>query len=163
MIRSIVAMTMTALVTTALTSCAGTSSIPGTNLLDLINQRRIAAGCQPVLGDSRLRAAAERFVVDMRDNNAHLQSGTDGHTGSDGSRPEQRMAQAGFSPLTLSGEINYFSTAPSTSNATANVDWWMNSRLHKAIIQDCRFTHAGVGLVYPGGTKWYSVVDFGRH
>jgi uncharacterized protein YkwD len=39
----------------------------------------------------------------------------------------------------------------------------MNSPAHKAIIEDCSFTHAGVGLVYPGGTQWFSVIDFGTH
>jgi hypothetical protein len=34
---------------------------------------------------------------------------------------------------------------------------------HKAIIEDCGYTHAGVGLVYPGGTEWYSTVDFAAH
>jgi uncharacterized protein YkwD len=39
----------------------------------------------------------------------------------------------------------------------------MNSAPHRAIIETCAFTHAGVGLVYPGGTSWYAVVDFGAH
>jgi uncharacterized protein YkwD len=39
----------------------------------------------------------------------------------------------------------------------------MNSPGHKAILLDCQYTHAGVGVLYPGGAKWYAVTDFGRH
>ncbi|WP_317921561.1 CAP domain-containing protein [Cupriavidus sp. TA19] len=145
-----------------LVSCAtGTSSVPGKNLLDLINEKRTAAGCPAVLGSSELRSAADRHAVDMRDKKAHLQPNTDGHTGSDGSRPGQRIASAGFAPLSRYGEILYFSE--STSSEAATVNWWMNSPAHKAIMLDCQFTHAGVGLLYPGGTKWYAVVDFGKY
>lgn len=143
-------------------SCGpGASNVPGSNLLDRINEKRVAEGCPKVAGDSRLRAAADRYAVDMRDNNAHEQPGTDGHTGSDGSSPGQRIADAGFTPLTRHGEVIYWSAQPSSEAAT--LDWWMNSPRHKAIILDCQFTHAGVGLLYPGGTKWYAVVDFAKH
>jgi uncharacterized protein YkwD len=39
----------------------------------------------------------------------------------------------------------------------------MNSPSHKNIMLDCNYTHAVVGLLSPGGTKWYAVVGFGRH
>ncbi|GAA3537738.1 CAP domain-containing protein [Zobellella aerophila] len=153
---------VTAGILASVVSCAGgTSSVPGTNILDLINQRRAAAGCAAVTGSNTLRVAADRHAVDMRDNGAHLQAGTDGHTGSDGSRPEQRIIAAGFTPLSGHGEILYWSESPSSEAETVN--WWMNSPTHKAIMLDCQYTHAGVGLLYPNGTKWYTVVDFGRH
>lgn len=146
----------------SLISCApGTSSVPGQEILRLINEKRAAAGCPAVAGHDQLRAAGDRHAVDMRDKSAHLQAGTDGHTGSDGSRPLQRINDAGFAPLSRHGEVLYWSTSPASETAT--VDWWMNSPPHKAILLDCQFTHAGVGLLYPGGTKWYAVVDFGKH
>lgn len=166
--RTVSATIMTAVILTALGCATGTGSVPGQDILDLINQRRAVAGCPAVIGDDKLRAAGDREAIDMRDHNSHLQPGTDGHTGSDGSRPEQRMTAAGFSPLSHSGEIIYWATSDSTqspnpASAEASVNWWMNSPTHKAIMLDCSFTHAGVGLLYPGGTKWYAVVDFGRH
>lgn len=165
--RTIAKVIFGAVLVTSLTSCAtGTSNIPGTNLLSLINQQRAEAGCDPVAGDNRLRSAAERFVIDMRDNGAHLKG--DGHTGSDGSTPLQRIVQAGFQPASRTGEIVYWrdnlsALPPSTTPEQESVNWWMKSETHRAIMLDCRFTHAGVGVVYPGGNKWYAVVDFGRH
>ena len=57
----------------------------------------------------------------------------------------------------------YFALGPPGNSVQANVDWWMNSPPHRALIEDCGFTHAGVGLLYPGGTQWFSVIDFGAH
>jgi len=151
-----------AMLLTSVGCAGGTSNLPATRLLELINQKRSEAGCQSVSGNDTLRVAAEQHVVDMRDHNAHLQIGTDGHTGTDGSRPEQRIVAAGYTPISRSGEILYYSTDPAANEAT-NVAWWMNSPPHRAVMLNCDFTDAGVGLVYPGGTRWYSVVDFGRH
>ena len=82
-------------------------------------------GFEPPAGwADHLRSAADRHAIDMRDNNAHLQPGTDGHTGSDGSRPDKRIKDAGFAPLSKYGEIIYWSNSASTPEAT--VDWWMN-------------------------------------
>jgi uncharacterized protein YkwD len=149
------------LVTCANTCAPGTSSVPAQKLLELINQKRTAAGCSPVTGDDKLRAAAERHVVDMRDHPAVRVDPN--HIGSDGSTIGSRIADAGFMPVSHYGEIMYFALGPPGNNEQANIDWWMGSDPHRRIIQDCTFTHAGVGLVYPGGTQWFSTVDFGRH
>jgi uncharacterized protein YkwD len=141
-----------------LVACAtGTTNVPATKLLDLINQKRAEAGCPPVAGNDKLRVAAERHVLDMLNNKAHLQTGTDGHTGTDGSRPQNRIADAGYA-ASATGEIIYWSDVP--SDEVKNVDWWMNSPDHKKIMLNCSYKNAGVGLLYPGGTKWYSVVVF---
>ncbi len=135
-----------------LAACAtGTSNVPATKLLNLINQKRAEAGCDPVTGNDKLRVAAERHVVDMRDNNVK------GHTGSDGSLPAQRIAQAGYA-ASATGEIMYWSNGP--SDEVKNVDAWMNSADHKRIMLNCDYKDAGVGVLYPGGTNWYSVVVF---
>lgn len=140
-------------------ACPGTSSVPGQDILDLINGKRSAAGCGPVTGDDRLRAAADRHAMDMRDNPA-IRSDPH-HLGSDGSTPSQRIADAGYAPVSRTGEIMYWASGPPGNTPQASVDWWMNSPTHKAIIETCEFTHAGVGLVYPGGNEWYTTVDFG--
>jgi uncharacterized protein YkwD len=143
--------------------CDGTGSLPAQDLLDQINQKRAEGGCPAVAGNDQLRVAAEREAVDMRDNSAHLQPGTDGHTGSDGSRPEQRIAAAGFAPASRTGEIIYSATGPPGNTVAATIDAWMRSDLHRGIILTCGFTHAGVGLLYPGGVSWFAVVDFAAH
>lgn len=160
--RAPLALAVIAALLTSANACGpGTSSLPGQKLQDLINARRAAAGCPPVAGDDKLRAAAERHVVDMRD---HVAVRTDpNHLGSDGSTIGQRIADAGYSPVSRTGEIMYFALGPPGNTEQANIDWWMNSPGHRALIEDCSFTHAGVGLIYPGGTQWFSTVDFGAH
>ncbi|WP_193315191.1 CAP domain-containing protein [Nostocoides sp. F2B08] len=127
----------------------------------MINDKRAAAGCDPVAGEDRLRAAADRHAVDMRDNPAVRSDPS--HLGSDGSTPSQRIADAGYAPVSRIGEIMYWASGPPGNTPSATVDWWMNSPRHREIIETCAFTHAGVGLVYPGGTEWYTTVDFGAH
>ena len=156
---AVAAITATVLVTAS--ACPGTSSVPGQDILDLINGKRAEAGCEPVTGDDRLRAAADRHAVDMRDSPA-VRSDPN-HLGSDGSTPSQRIADAGYAPVSRTGEIMYWASGPPENTPQATVDWWMNSPRHKEIIETCAFTHAGVGLVYPGGTEWYTTVDFGAH
>jgi uncharacterized protein YkwD len=154
--RTLAAMAVAAAVLVSVVSCrSGTSSVPGQDILDLINEKRLSAGCPVVKGDNQLRAAADRHAIDMRDN------GVTGHTGSDSSTEKQRITDAGFTPLSKFGEVMYLS--PSASSAAATVDWWMNSPGHKAILLDCQYTHAGVAVLYPGGAKWYAVTDFGTH
>jgi uncharacterized protein YkwD len=140
----------------------GTSSVPAQDLLDQINNRRAAVNCPPVTGNDQLRSAAEREAVDMRDHNSMLQAGTDGHTGSDGSRPDGRIRDSGYAPISRTGEIIYWKTT-GASSVQENIDAWMNSPPHRAIIQNCELRDAGVGLLYPNGVKWYSVVDFATH
>ena len=153
--RTLAAMAVGFALLTAFGACgSGASNVPAQEMLDLINQKRLAASCPAVKGDSQLRVAAERHAVDMRD------KGVTGHIGSDGSTPVQRIKDAGFSPLSLSGENVYFATP--TSSVAATVDWWMNSPGHKANILNCQFTHLGVGLLYPTG-KWFAVTVFATH
>jgi uncharacterized protein YkwD len=119
----------------------------------LINEHRANAGCPAVTADERLAAAARRHATDMRDR------GVRDHPGSDGSTPQQRIADAGFTPAAATGEIIYWSE-PSGSPGAA-VAAWMNSPAHRDVIRTCRFTHAGAGVV--SGPGFAAVVDFGAH
>jgi uncharacterized protein YkwD len=157
------------LVTSAmLAACPGTSNVPAKNLLTLINEKRAAAGCAAVVGNDKLRVAAERHAVDIRDHPAHFgPPGTktppnDIHKGTDGSNGGKRIVDAGYNPK-LWGEIIYTSGGPPSNNEQATIDWWMNSPDHKANIENCGFKEAGVGLLYPGGVQWIAVVVFGTH
>lgn len=159
--RTTTAVLVAAVVLATAGSCPGTSSVPGQDILDLINAKRSAAGCPAVSGDDQLGVAADRHTVDMRDNPAVRSDPK--HLGSDGSTPEQRIADAGYTPTSRTGEIMYWASGPPGNTAQASIDWWMNSPPHRALIETCEFTHAGVGLVYPGGVEWYTTVDFGAH
>jgi uncharacterized protein YkwD len=133
----------------------GSASLEESNMLSLVNQKRAAVGCPALVRDEKLAGAAMRQAIDMRDHN--LQQ----HTGTDGSTPQTRIAEAGFSPASKTGEIMYWSDA--ASDYKGAVAWWLQSPPHKAIIEDCGFTHVGFGVLYPGGTKYYATGDFGAH
>ncbi len=144
----------------------GTGSLPAGNLLDRINEKRVAAGCAPVTGNDQLRVAAEGHAVDIRDHPGHFGApGTspplnDIHTGTDGSNIGARINAAGYSPKSLWGEIVYTASGPPHNTEQATIDWWMKSPPHRANIENCGFKDAGVGLLYPNGVEWIAVVDF---
>jgi uncharacterized protein YkwD len=108
--------------------------------------------CGPMGDDPRLTAAAQRHANDM------LQNGLNGHIGSDGSSPNSRITDAGYTGAGYTGEIVYWGTG---SNATPSValDLWMDSPAHRAIILDCAFTAAGFATAWDGN-KLTAVGDF---
>ena len=113
-----------------------------------INQLR---PCPPVRSDAHLAAAAQRHANDM------LAHGVSGHTGSDGSSPQARMAATG-APAGASGEIAFWGTGPLGTTAAA-LDMWMKSPSHRAIIVDCTYTAAGFAIA-SDGFKTTIVGDF---
>ncbi|MFJ9371631.1 CAP domain-containing protein [Nocardia sp. NPDC101769] len=146
-----------------LTACPG-----GGDLLDKINEKRVAHGCRNVSGDDQLRAAADRQAVDIRDHPDHF--GTPGtspladiHTGTDGTNGGTRITAAGYSPLSAWGEIIYWAPGPPGNTEQATIDWWMDSPPHRAQIENCNFTNVGIGLLYPDGNQWIAVADFAAH
>lgn len=108
--------------------------------------------CPAVRNDPRLTAAAQRHADDM------LKNGVDGHLGSDGSSPRDRIAAAGYTRYT--GEIVYWGTG-SLATAQAALDSWMQSPPHRAIILDCAFTAGGFATA-SDGNKLTAVGDFAR-
>jgi len=114
------------------------------------------AAKQPLAMNDALLTAADGHSQSMIDNNYFE------HTDpTNGSTPQSRIADAGYSPTSATGEILYWSDG--ASDYKAAVAWWMASPTHKAIIEDCRYTNIGVGVLYPGGSKYYAVADFGAH
>jgi uncharacterized protein YkwD len=114
-----------------------------------VNQQR---QCGHVGIDPRLTAAAQRHANDM------LVNGVDGHTGSDSSSPQARIADAGFAPIARSGEIVFWGTGSFATPAAA-LDLWMKSPGHRAIILDCAFTAGGFATA-SDGNKMIAVGDF---
>jgi uncharacterized protein YkwD len=87
-----------------------------------------------------------------------LINGVNGHTGSDGSSPQARDADAGYPQIGGSGEIVYWGTGALATPAAA-LDLWMQSPRHRAIIEDCAFTAAGFATA-SDGNKMTVVGDF---
>jgi uncharacterized protein YkwD len=126
-----------------------------------VNQERLTApasgglsttACAPIGVDPRLTAAAQRHANDM------LTSGVGGHTGSDGSSPESRIGDAGYTQIGRSSEIVYWGTGALATPAAA-LDLWMKSPGHRAAILNCAFTAGGFATA-SDGNKMTAVVDF---
>ena len=86
-----------------------------------------------------------------------LAHGVSGHTGSDGSSPQARMAASG-APIGASGEVAFWGIGALATPAAA-IDMWMNSPSHRAIIVDCTYTAAGFATA-SDGVKMTIVGDF---
>ncbi|OMC31566.1 secretion protein [Mycobacterium sp. GA-1841] len=106
----------------------------GTALQNRVGQLRQT--CQGIGGAPSLTSAAQRHADDM------LVTGVGGHTGSDGSSPQARIADAGYTSAGYTGEVVYWGTGSAASVAAA-LDAWMNSPPHRDIILNCSYTAAG--------------------
>jgi uncharacterized protein YkwD len=122
----------------------------GTAVYSGVNRLRQTCG---VIGDDpRLTAAAQRHADDM------LKNGVGGHIGSDGSSPQARIADAGYTRSGYTGEIVYWGTG-SAATPSAALDLWMGSPPHRAIILNCAFTAGGFATAWDGN-KMTAVGDF---
>jgi uncharacterized protein YkwD len=116
------------------------------DLIARTNTIRQEAGCDPVEVDARLRSVAQQHASDMA-RRGYLE-----HEDSDGESSDERIASTGYTSVT--GE----NLAHGYASAAEVVDVWMRSAEHRRNIEDCAFTHVGVGYV-PNGHYW--VQDFG--
>ena len=122
----------------------------GTAVYSGVNRLRQTCG---VIGDDPgLTVAAQRHANDM------LNNGVGVHIGSDGSSPQARIADAGYTRIDYTGEIVYRGTG-SASTPSAALDLWMESPAHRAIILNCTFTAGGFAIA-SDGNKMTAVGDF---
>jgi len=87
-----------------------------------------------------------------------LNNGVNGHIGSDGSSPQARITDAGYTGAGYTGEIVYWGTGSNASPSVA-LDLWMESPPHRAIILNCAYTAAGFATAWDGN-KMTVVGDF---
>jgi uncharacterized protein YkwD len=104
-------------------------------VLSLVNAERARLGRPALDFDVRLTAAARRHAADMRDG-CFL-----AHTGSDGSSPRQRMAEAGY-PDGMA-EVAAAGSWPFPPGMV--VDSWLDSPAHRAILTNTDARHLGMG------------------
>ncbi|HEY7035905.1 MAG TPA: CAP domain-containing protein [Thermomicrobiales bacterium] len=121
--------------------------------LTLINDYRAANGVGPLTLSPTLSAAAKAHSQDMATQNFL------GHTGSDGSTPQQRMTAAGYTGANFTGE-NVFAGDEKASGAFA---WWKNSPPHNANMLSPNFKAIGIGRAFAAGSQfgWYWTTTFG--
>lgn len=122
----------------------------GTAVYNGVNGLRLT--CPAISDDPHLTAAAQRHADDM------LTSGVNGHTGSDGSSPQARIADAGFTQTGRTSEIVYWGTG-SAATPGAALDSWMRSPPHRAVIMNCGLTAGGFATAQDGN-KMTAVGDF---
>jgi uncharacterized protein YkwD len=110
------------------------------------NALRKEAGCSLGKADERLRAVAQEHTSDLA-RHRYLE-----HEARDGTSSDERIGSAGYGNVTGENLANGYDSAAEVMNV------WMHSPGHRANIEDCAFTHIGVGYA-PSGRYW--VQDFG--
>lgn len=119
--------------------------------LAVINRTRARKGCRALSVSPALSRAAllHSRLMGQRGRLSHQLSGEAGLT--------TRVVRAGYTRPTRLGET--IAMGPTTGAGA--VSRWMRSSQHRAILLDCRFRHAGIGVVGGRGTTWWTV-DVGR-
>jgi uncharacterized protein YkwD len=119
-------------------------------ILTLLNGARAEARLAPLNLNPQLSAAAQAHTEDMACNNFA------GHSGSNGSSIQTRVAAAGYAS-SYSEEIIFPSGGPQEA-----FNWWMNDALHRAAILNPKVVDVGVGYTYLPGSAYgsYYTVDF---
>ena len=121
------------------------SSVYETTLIGLINEAREARGLQPLKQQNQLTAAARVHSNDMACNDFIS------HTGSDGSRPADRVTAQGYLYSWVGENIFAGSSGPQTA-----FDWWMDSEPHRNNILHSNYTEIGIGYSYLEGSRYRS-------
>lgn len=127
---------------------------PALQFYALVSQARLDNGLPPYGWSDLLAAAAQRHADDLA---AH---GLASHTGSDGSTPRQRIAEAGYAAWgngAVVGE-NFWTGYGSIRDA---LDWFMEDQIHRENILSSRYREIGVGVATDSAGRVYYVLDFG--
>jgi uncharacterized protein YkwD len=115
-------------------------------LFDTINNIRVEHGLPAYQYSVKLEMAAQTHVADMQSHN--LRS----HRGSDGSMYYERLAAAGYVTAEPWGAAN--ETIGWGNNLERQVNWWMNSPVHRSIILSNHYTEIGIGYVGNPDQRW---------
>jgi uncharacterized protein YkwD len=115
-------------------------------VVDLVNDQRAKAGCDPLTVDPKLAQAAQDHSTDMAERDYF------DHTTPEGLTFADRIVNAGY-PTPGAENI-----AVGQQNADQVMDGWMNSDGHRANILNCDLKSIGVGLAEDG---MYWTQDFG--
>nr|HID14442.1 CAP domain-containing protein [Anaerolineae bacterium] len=123
----------------------------------LVNQARLEEGLAPYGFSTLLTAAAQRHADDLA---AHQ---IWSHTGSDGSTPKQRIAEAGYAAWTwdggelIAGE-NFWTGYGTIEDAMA---FFLKDPPHRDNILSAIYREIGIGVATDTAGRNYYVLDFG--
>jgi uncharacterized protein YkwD len=129
-----------------------TETAPEGQVVQLVNEQRVAAGCQPVAVNATLVTLARAHSLEM----STIVDGVK-HNSLDGRTPFDRMIAAGYTYAMAAENV-----AGGQTTAAAVMTAWMNSSDHKANIVNCALTQVGVGMYYRAGSQYgtYWTQDF---
>lgn len=106
-------------------------------LIGAINRERQRRGLSVLNVNSSLMAAAQAHSADLATNNRW------GHTGSDGSTPQDRMRRAGY-PLGAGEEV----LAGNSTDIDAILDLWLRQSQYQGIIMNPEYVDVGAGYAH---------------
>jgi uncharacterized protein YkwD len=113
----------------------------------------------PLAWNADLAAAAQGHSQDMA--NTQVQS----HTGSDGSSPQQRIQQAGYTGASSTGENAYaYSTSVDEAMQAFLLDWGVSDQGHRRnllqpnVSSNNAYRDVGIGIVNTGNSKFGPMV-----
>jgi len=101
----------------------------------MVNAHRVSVGCRVLVWSAEVAAVAQAHSADMarRDFFDHINP--------DGKTPFDRLRRAGIPYSAAAENIAY-----GTASAKRVLELWLKSAGHRANIENCRYTHHGVGL-----------------
>ncbi len=105
-------------------------------LVELVNRRRSDVGCEPLTWHEGIAAVAVSHSLDMQQRDFY------DHVDPDGETLIHRLTRAGIAFNGVAGENLVIGTVDGTIAYTL----WIDSAEHRANIENCFFTHHGVGL-----------------
>ena len=106
-------------------------------VLELINQQRAQGGCDPLVMQRQLSAAAQSHA------NAMAMKNFFGHASKNGTKFSSRIKAQGYRGRKYAENI-----AAGYASAEKVVSIWMNSSGHRVNIMNCAFTETGIALAY---------------
>jgi uncharacterized protein YkwD len=104
-------------------------------LADRINRHRVAIGCRALILDRHLSAVARRHSEDM------VRRRFFDHTNPDGRDPFERLRAAGIRYRAAAENI-----ARGQTGGLETYEDWIDSPGHRRNIENCTYTHFGIGL-----------------
>ena len=121
------------------------------DLLSLINRRRVSIGCSALTYRSTLAYAARQHTSRM------IAAQQISHQLYREPSLATRVTNAGYTPWRWLAE----NLAEGTRGPYATYVLWMGSAPHRANIQNCTLHNAGIGSAWSNDVTW-NTIDFGR-
>jgi len=109
--------------------------------VQLINAHRATVGCSPLQWHARSALVGEQYAQQM--NNEEFF----GHVDAQGRTLRTRLNSAGISGYRVAAET----IAAGQQTSRRVVDAWLASPSHRSILEDCKFTHLGLGFYNGSG------------